>query len=141
MSAVAAKPQAGGAMNPTAMVVGVVLLLIILALCWYISPGIGLMALIGVIIGGVLIGFGTHFVPVGGAHGSNGSGTWYCNRCRDARCWCRSRRTLWRCMGSRTRPGRCNNHRWSRWRSDDGNHLHDGELHLCVRYGYSFSIR
>ena len=72
MSAVAAKPQAGGAMNPTAMVVGVIMLLIILALCWYISPGLGLMALIGVIIGGVLIGFGTHFVPVGGAPAAMG---------------------------------------------------------------------
>ena len=72
MSAVAAKPQAGGAMNPTAMGVGVVMLLIILALCWYVSPGIGLMALIGIIIGGVLIGFGTHFVPVGGAPAAMG---------------------------------------------------------------------
>ena len=54
MSAVAAKPQAGGAMNPTAMGVGVVMLLIILAICWYVSPGIGLMALIGIIIGGVV---------------------------------------------------------------------------------------
>jgi tetrahydromethanopterin S-methyltransferase subunit D len=33
MSAVAAKPQAGGAMNPTAMAVGVVLLIIILGAC------------------------------------------------------------------------------------------------------------
>jgi tetrahydromethanopterin S-methyltransferase subunit D len=72
MSAVAAKPQAGGAMNPTAMAVGVVMLLIILALCYFISPGIGLMALIGIIIGGVLIGFGTHFVPVGGAPAAMG---------------------------------------------------------------------
>ncbi|MFA5348260.1 MAG: tetrahydromethanopterin S-methyltransferase subunit D [Methanoregula sp.] len=72
MSAVAAKPQAGGAMNPTAMVVGVIMLLIILALCWYISPGLGLMALIGVTVGGVLIGFGTHFVPVGGAPAAMG---------------------------------------------------------------------
>jgi tetrahydromethanopterin S-methyltransferase subunit D len=72
MSAVAAKPQAGGAMNPTAMAVGVVMLLVILALCWYLSPGIGLMALVGVIIGGVLIGFGTHFVPVGGAPAAMG---------------------------------------------------------------------
>jgi tetrahydromethanopterin S-methyltransferase subunit D len=30
------------------------------------------MALIGVIIGGVLIGFGTHFVPVGGAPAAMG---------------------------------------------------------------------
>jgi len=72
MSAVAAKPQAGGAMNPTAMVVGIVMLLIILGLCWYVSPRLGLMALIGVIIGGVLIGFGTHFVPVGGAPAAMG---------------------------------------------------------------------
>ena len=72
MSAVAAKPQAGGAMNPTAMVIGIILLLIILALCWYVSPGLGLMALIGIIIGGVLIGFGTHFVPVGGAPAAMG---------------------------------------------------------------------
>lgn len=72
MSAVAAKPQAGGAINPTAMVVGVVMLLIILALCWYVSPGTGLMALVGIIIGGVLIGFGTHFVPVGGAPAAMG---------------------------------------------------------------------
>jgi tetrahydromethanopterin S-methyltransferase subunit D len=59
-------------MNPTAMGVGVVMLLIILALCWYVSPNIGLMALIGIIIGGVLIGFGTHFVPVGGAPAAMG---------------------------------------------------------------------
>jgi tetrahydromethanopterin S-methyltransferase subunit D len=72
MSAVAAKPAAGGAMNPTAMAVGVVMLIIILGICWYVSPNVGLMALIGVIIGGVLIGFGTHFVPVGGAPAAMG---------------------------------------------------------------------
>ena len=72
MSAVAAKPQAGGAINPTAMVVGIVMLLVILGACWYVSPNLGLMALIGVIIGGVLIGFGTHFVPVGGAPAAMG---------------------------------------------------------------------
>lgn len=59
-------------MNPTAMAVGVVMLLIILALCWYVSPGMGLMALIGITIGGVMIGFGTHFVPVGGAPAAMG---------------------------------------------------------------------
>jgi len=72
MTAVAAKPQAGAAMNPTAMAVGVVLTLVLIGICYYISPGIGLMALIGVIIGGVLIGFGTHFVPVGGAPAAMG---------------------------------------------------------------------
>jgi tetrahydromethanopterin S-methyltransferase subunit D len=59
-------------MNPTAMVVGVVLLLIILGICWQIAPGLGLMALIGMVVGGVLIGFGTHFVPVGGAPAAMG---------------------------------------------------------------------
>ena len=72
MSAVAAKPQAGGAMNPTAMAVGVVLLIIILGACYYVSPALGLTALIGIIVGGVLIGFGTHFVPVGGAPAAMG---------------------------------------------------------------------
>ena len=72
MSAVAAKPQAGGAMNPTAMAVGVVLLIVILGACWIVSPKLGLMALIGITIGGVLIGFGTHFVPVGGAPAAMG---------------------------------------------------------------------
>ena len=72
MSAVAAKPAAGGAMNPTAMAVGAVLTLIFLGICWFVSPGLGLMTLIGVIIGGVLIGFGTHFVPVGGAPAAMG---------------------------------------------------------------------
>jgi tetrahydromethanopterin S-methyltransferase subunit D len=72
MSAVAAKPAAGGAMNPTAMAVGVVLLIILLAIAWMMAPGLGLMALIGIIIGGVLIGFGVHFVPVGGAPAAMG---------------------------------------------------------------------
>lgn len=72
MSAVAAKPTAGGAINPTAMAVGVVLLIVILGACWFVSPNLGLMALIGIIIGGVLIGFGTHFVPVGGAPAAMG---------------------------------------------------------------------
>ncbi|HXX56058.1 MAG TPA: tetrahydromethanopterin S-methyltransferase subunit D [Methanoregula sp.] len=72
MTAVAAKPQAGAAMNPTAMGVGVVLLLIILGIAYMVAPGLGLMALIGIIIGGVLIGFGVHFVPVGGAPAAMG---------------------------------------------------------------------
>lgn len=72
MSAVAAKPAAGSAMNPGAMAVGIILTLILVGICYVMSPGIGLMALIGVIIGGVLIGFGTHFVPVGGAPAAMG---------------------------------------------------------------------
>jgi len=72
MSAVAAKPTAGSAMNPTAMAIGVVMVIILLGICWWISPVAGLTALFGVTIGGVLIGFGTHFVPVGGAPAAMG---------------------------------------------------------------------
>ena len=59
-------------MNPTAMAVGIVLLIILLGIAYVVSPGLGLMALIGVVIGGVLIGFGVHFVPVGGAPAAMG---------------------------------------------------------------------
>jgi tetrahydromethanopterin S-methyltransferase subunit D len=72
MSAVAAKPAAGGAINPTAMAVGVVMLIVLLGVGYMVSPGIGLMALIGIVIGGVMIGFGVHFVPVGGAPAAMG---------------------------------------------------------------------
>jgi len=59
-------------MNPAAMAVGVVMLIILVGIGYAISPGLGLTALIGIIIGGVLIGFGTHFVPVGGAPAAMG---------------------------------------------------------------------
>ncbi len=71
MSAVAAKPAAGSAMNPTAMVVGVVMFLILMGICFYIYP-VGLMPLFLIVVGGVLIGFGVHFVPVGGAPAAMG---------------------------------------------------------------------
>jgi tetrahydromethanopterin S-methyltransferase subunit D len=59
-------------MNPAAMGIGIVLLIILVAIAYVLSPGLGLMALIGIIIGGVLIGFGVHFVPVGGAPAAMG---------------------------------------------------------------------
>ena len=99
------------------------------------------MALIGMIVGGVLIGFGVHFVPVGGAPAAMGQapgiatgvamlaaggglaglfgGAWAARTgsCRRSR--------YWRC----------------RWRTDDGDHLYDGELHLRLWHGHSCSIR
>jgi tetrahydromethanopterin S-methyltransferase subunit D len=45
---------------------------ILVGICYAVAPGLGLTALIGIIIGGVLIGFGTHFVPVGGAPAAMG---------------------------------------------------------------------
>jgi len=71
MSAVAAKPAAGGAMNPTAMAVGIVLLLILLGIAYFVYPA-GLIPLVLIVVGGVLIGFGVHFVPVGGAPAAMG---------------------------------------------------------------------
>ena len=72
MTAVAAKPQAGAAMNPAAMGIGVILLLIILGIMYFLGSTPALIALIGIVIGGVLIGFGVHFVPVGGAPAAMG---------------------------------------------------------------------
>lgn len=72
MTAVAAKPAAGSAINTTAMIVGVILFVILMGICYVISPGLGLTVLIGIVVGGVLIGFGTHFVPVGGAPAAMG---------------------------------------------------------------------
>jgi tetrahydromethanopterin S-methyltransferase subunit D len=48
------------------------MLLVLVGACYYVSPGLGLMSLIGIIVGGILIGFGTHFVPVGGAPAAMG---------------------------------------------------------------------
>ncbi len=73
MSAVAAKPTAGAAVDMTAMIIGLIILLIVIAATYfYLGSGLAFMALIGVIIGGVLIGFGVHFVPVGGAPAAMG---------------------------------------------------------------------
>lgn len=73
MSAVAAKPTAGAAVDMTAMIIGIIILLIVIAATYfYLGSGLAFMALIGVIIGGVLIGFGVHFVPVGGAPAAMG---------------------------------------------------------------------
>jgi len=73
MSAVAAKPTAGSAVDMTAMIIGLIILLIVIAATYfYLGSGLAFMALIGVIIGGVLIGFGVHFVPVGGAPAAMG---------------------------------------------------------------------
>jgi tetrahydromethanopterin S-methyltransferase subunit D len=72
MTAVAAKPAAGGAINPVAMVVGTILLIVILAIMFLLGSTPALMTLLGIVIGGVLIGFGVHFVPVGGAPAAMG---------------------------------------------------------------------
>ncbi|MBN2734611.1 MAG: tetrahydromethanopterin S-methyltransferase subunit D [Methanomicrobiaceae archaeon] len=72
MSALGGGHAGGDGMNPVAAVVGLVLLILALGIIYVLSPGMAFMALIGVIIGGVMIGFGVHFVPVGGAPAAMG---------------------------------------------------------------------
>ena len=73
MSAVAAKPTAGSAVDMTAMIVGIIILILVIAAAYFVlGSGLAFWALIGIIIGGVLIGFGVHFVPVGGAPAAMG---------------------------------------------------------------------
>jgi len=73
MSAIGAKPTAGSAMDMTATIIGIIILLVIIAATYFlVGPGMAFMALIGIIVGGILIGFGVHFVPVGGAPAAMG---------------------------------------------------------------------
>lgn len=73
MSALGAKPTAAGGMDPMATAIGVVILLVVIAATYMLAgSGLALMALIGVIVGGILVGFGVHFVPVGGAPAAMG---------------------------------------------------------------------
>ncbi len=73
MSAVAAKPTAGSAVDMTAMIIGIIILVLVIAAAYFVlGSGLAFWALIGIIVGGVLIGFGVHFVPVGGAPAAMG---------------------------------------------------------------------
>ncbi|HON81644.1 MAG TPA: tetrahydromethanopterin S-methyltransferase subunit D [Methanoregulaceae archaeon] len=73
MTAIAAKPTAADAMDMTATFIGIIILLVIIAATYFlVGSGMALMALIGIIVGGIFIGFGVHFVPVGGAPAAMG---------------------------------------------------------------------
>lgn len=73
MSALGGKPAGGGAgTSAVAVVVGIIILIIALGIMWYLGTPAELTALVGIIIGGLLIGFGVHFVPVGGAPAAMG---------------------------------------------------------------------
>jgi tetrahydromethanopterin S-methyltransferase subunit D len=71
MTAIAAKPSASEGINPVASVIGIVIIIAALAITMVLA-NFALAALVGVIIGGLLIGFGVHFVPVGGAPAAMG---------------------------------------------------------------------
>ena len=68
------KPTGGVGTNPVANVLSIILLIAIVGAAWILFGGYTLIfkALIAVIIGGALIGFGVHFVPVGGAPAAMG---------------------------------------------------------------------
>jgi tetrahydromethanopterin S-methyltransferase subunit D len=68
------KPTGGVGMNPMANALSIILLIAIIGAAWILFGGYGLIfkALVAVILGGGLIGFGVHFVPVGGAPAAMG---------------------------------------------------------------------
>lgn len=77
MAAIAAKPAGGAELPPKAGAIAIVLLLIFIGIGYYLTmAGLFTMAvfysLIGVIIGGVLVTFSVHLVPVGGAPAAMG---------------------------------------------------------------------
>ena len=71
MSALGGGSSGGEGINPTASLIALVIVLIAVAVVFVAYPA-ALVPLIGVIIGGVLISFGVHFVPVGGAPAAMG---------------------------------------------------------------------
>lgn len=72
MTAIGAKPAAGAQMEPVPMAIGLILTLIIIAAAFVLTGSSMAVALVLIIIGGLLIGFGVHFVPVGGAPAAMG---------------------------------------------------------------------
>ncbi len=58
--------------NAVAIIVSLIILVLIIAATFMLGIPMALSALIGIIVGGVLIGFGVHFVPVGGAPAAMG---------------------------------------------------------------------
>ena len=68
------KPTGGAGMNPVANALSIILMIAIIGAAWILFGGYTLVfkALIAVILGGALIGFGVHFVPVGGAPAAMG---------------------------------------------------------------------
>ncbi|MBN1194659.1 MAG: tetrahydromethanopterin S-methyltransferase subunit D [Methanomicrobiaceae archaeon] len=72
MSALGGGAGGGEGMNPTATIVGLVIMLIALAATFVVGGMSAALVLVGIIIGGVLVGFGVHFVPVGGAPAAMG---------------------------------------------------------------------
>ncbi len=71
MSALGGGAAGGEGINPTASVIALIIVLVSVGVAALLYPA-ALIPLIGVIIGGMLISFGVHFVPVGGAPAAMG---------------------------------------------------------------------
>lgn len=71
MSALGGKASGGEGINATGAAVGIVIILVSLGATAVLGASL-IVPLIGIIIGGALIGFGVHFVPVGGAPAAMG---------------------------------------------------------------------
>jgi len=74
MSALGGAKPAGGSTGiaPVPALISLVIFVIIFGLMYFYGGSLGLTALVGIVIGGLLIGFGVHFVPVGGAPAAMG---------------------------------------------------------------------
>lgn len=74
MSALGGAKPAGGSTGiaPVPALISLVIFVIIFAIMYMYGGSLGVTALIGIVIGGLLIGFGVHFVPVGGAPAAMG---------------------------------------------------------------------
>jgi len=69
------KPTGGVGMNPVANALSLILLIAIVGatyILYYSASPLVFTALVAIIVGGVLVGFGVHFVPVGGAPAAMG---------------------------------------------------------------------
>lgn len=71
MSALGGKAAGGDSINPTGAAVGIVIILISLGATAFLNASL-IIPLVGIILGGALIAFGVHFVPVGGAPAAMG---------------------------------------------------------------------
>jgi tetrahydromethanopterin S-methyltransferase subunit D len=74
MSALGGAKPAGGSTGiaPIPAVISLIIFVVIFAIMYMYGGSLGMTALIGIVIGGLLIGFGVHFVPVGGAPAAMG---------------------------------------------------------------------
>ena len=71
MSALGGASSSGEGINPTASAIAIAILIVAVGIGYVLAPA-ALVPLIGITVGGLLIAFGVHFVPVGGAPAAMG---------------------------------------------------------------------